>query len=318
MPAKIPTATTFDGEEKATGGMTAFMNEYMNGSEIEADVYFVLFHVHAANERELGDINLALGEDCKEPAEEFWSMACDDAETRRGKSRYIIRPKGAKKMTRFLFVVDVKSEIDGDDEDFGDWDGEDSTIKGAFAQQMRHTEKATGQTIEMVKEVRHMRSEEMERLDRQLDRLTKENENLRAREQAVLDLQQKRDLEFEAFKKDQERKDKYIEVAMGLLPVLIQHFMAPKANPLEDRIRVLATTLSPQQKQLLLASMTPEQQNAFVDLLSSLQNGGGAPTNPFAALLGGLSGPTSPAPDFGSPPAGGFGGGTPPNPVGPG
>lgn len=295
MPAAVANARTYEGEDEAVEGLVPWLNEQTANPENEStETRFALYYFKGAKESLLSVYNHDAGDDFQELAEEIVGEACKDADTRKGKSKFLVRPlKGRegeipRAKGRHQFSITVNSEYD-DELDFSDAEIEEATPKGIVAQNQRHTEKAYKTVLESVQITQGFNQRTLERLERMNDALTEENRTLKEDYEKVMSMNQQRELEYKRFEAEQSRKDQLTAMAVGLIPILLQHFLTQAAGGATQEAAVkfknFAMSLLPQQLAALKYALSAEQQA----LLQAAVEGAQQPA-PAGGLMGMLMG----------------------------
>lgn len=296
----IRDAETIEGEDEAKVGLKNFVNVQANSMENQnTETVFQLFHVKGANQNPLDAHSFELTDDVDEFVDAVWDDAVKDAETRRGTSKYLLRPckvdeKNPTKFVplakgRFAFKVVVHSEMDTE-LDFSDADIEDAAPKGLLAQKMRHTEKAYAHALQQSVVTQSQTQSIMDMQKDMINELRKENKDLKETYEEALSMNLKRQLEYDEHKRNMERKDKMVEMLSGILPIVVQHFLTQSAGgataEAASRFAQLMQTLQPDQKQALMMVLSPDQQAALNTILQGAQGGGGGMLGSLVGALG--------------------------------
>jgi len=175
-----------------------------------------------------------------------------------------------KATSRFAFRVQGAS--DGEDSDFGHT-GEDASMAGMVRQLMRHNEALTRQVVGSAGAMLRVMG----------DQLTIANERIAASEAQRLEywkareqsesLQSDRDLALLKASGEEERRNKLIEKASMLAPIVVNHLVGQKVlaggSATDALVTTFAESLTAEQVDRLRTSLTQEQQLILGNLIQT-------------------------------------------------
>lgn len=229
----------------------------------------------------------------------------EDAENHRGKVRYAVMVDGKEMVVKFTLTVPKTKDEDGSDYD--DWEDEyDPTAPGVVRMSLKHSEVS-------FKEMNKNNSRYVASLERQLEKRDQRIADLEEREHRVAktvanlhDAQHIRDYEWKKLEKEDERRDKTVEmftsIGKAVAPVLTTKLMGGgqaaaaemmNRTPVETIIEGFFESLTDEQKMKIGSMLNPAQQYSLQQVVTymaerrqkeeEMKKEAPSPTNPFGA-----------------------------------
>lgn len=182
--------------------------------------------------------------------------------------------KGAQQPSgRFIFRLRGQSDLDLDDEA-----GEDApTNKGLLQQLMRHNEATNRALMQGMTGMMGIMTRQLESVNQVNEKLIRERTDMFETLESARSTQSERDTQLMLVSGEQERKDKAFEKLMGLVPVVINRMIGAKVmpgdanDPLMLMLDPLISGMSQEQFQGITATLKPEQQLMFFEILKTIQ-----------------------------------------------
>jgi hypothetical protein len=261
----VTDASGLEGLDKGRADLTKWISRHLKDADVEEGFKILLFKEHRGVPVEIDGYRFELDDSVSEKVSEILESASEVAENLRGRTKFYIKIPGKTGRAQFsLHLVGEDGTNTDDDND------DEPNERGLVSSALRHTEQMTKITVGLVRDNRDDDREAMRELreeNRELRRQVSEGFKLR---EEMLSAKQIRDIEFDKYKRGEERKAEGMKIVKQIVPVLMHKLTAGEAP---SQVPAVLGERSPPEMMVasLLESFTPEQQNKLLEILSQPQ-----------------------------------------------
>lgn len=269
---------------EARNKIQPWFQKICDSPDVESGFRILLNHVKRTSEIELTDFQFNIGDDPDKQVEEILEAAEEEASAHIGMVKFSMQIPGLGRALRAVFTLKSKpAKIDDDlsDDELEDYEDETPTARGIAAQSMKHSEVMLKEMLKDKKSNMGMLQDQLRQKDQEIASLKRHHGEMLRLYEDLQSLEQIRKLEYEKFKRDEQRKEQVLAMGIGLAPTVLNRLLGSgsgaaaaeavgkvERSPIEMMVEQLMASLStgPERMQNIMGNLEPQEMLMMVEI----------------------------------------------------